>query len=46
MTAAAASIIICIIVSLIANFPSPNPLKAAPTDGETASVSALPFDFA
>lgn len=46
MTAAAASIIICIIVSLIANFPSPNPLKAAPADGETASVSALPFDFA
>lgn len=45
MTAAAASIIICILVSLIANFPSPNPLKDAPKDGETASVSALPFDF-
>lgn len=46
MTAAAASIIICIIVSLIANYPSPNPLKDTSNGGETTSVSALVFDFA
>ena len=37
MTAGAAAVIICILVSLIANYPSPDPLKRA--DKETASYS-------
>ena len=37
MTAGAAAVIICILVSLIANYPSPDPLKSAPK--ETASYS-------
>lgn len=45
MTAAAASIIICIVVSLITNYPSPNPLKDAPAENETASITALPFEL-
>lgn len=32
MTAGAAAVIICIIVSLFANYPSPDPLKNAPQD--------------
>ena len=37
MTAGAAAVIICILVSLIANYPSPDPLKH--TSKETASYS-------
>lgn len=37
MTASAAAVIICILVSLIANYPSPDPLKH--TSKETASYS-------
>lgn len=39
MTAGAAAVIICILVSLIANYPSPDPLKYAPK--ETAAYSQL-----
>jgi hypothetical protein len=37
MTAGAAAVIICILVSLIANYPSPDPLKRTPK--ETVSYS-------
>ena len=37
MTAGAAAVIICILVSMIANYPSPDPLKNAPED--TASYT-------
>lgn len=41
MTTAAASIIVCLLFSLILHFPSPNKYKiAAPAENDTAAVAA------